>query len=44
MKILLECPKEEYKFILLYILVGGLSIVIKEVKEQYPDLSFDFAI
>jgi hypothetical protein len=43
-KILLECTNDEYKFILLYILVGGLSTVIKEVKEQYPDLSFDFAV
>lgn len=43
MKILLNCNIENYKFMILYILVGSLSIVIKEIKELYPDLSFDFA-
>lgn len=42
MKTLLECNIENYKFMISYILVGGLSIVIKEVKEMYPDLSFEF--
>lgn len=40
MKILLECNINKYMII--NILVGGLSIVINEIKELYPDLSFDF--
>jgi hypothetical protein len=43
-KILLECPIEDYKYMINYILVGGLSLVIPQVKESYPDYSFDFTI
>ena len=43
-KILLECPIEEYKYMINYILVGGLSLVIPQVKESYPDYAFDFTI
>jgi hypothetical protein len=41
-KILLECNIEDYKFLINYILVGGLSLVIPQVKADYPDFSFSF--
>ena len=41
-KILLEYSNENYKFMINYILVGGLSLVIKSVKENYPQYAFDF--
>lgn len=41
-KILLECNIENYKFMINYILVGGLSLVIKTVKNDYPQYAFDF--
>lgn len=43
-KILLECKVEEYKYMINYIIVGGLGLVIHEVKESYPDYAFAFTI
>ena len=43
-KILLECKNEEYKYMINYIIVGGLGLVIPEVKESYPDYVFTFDI
>ena len=42
MKILLECNKEEYKYMVNYILLGALGIVIPKIKELYPDFDFAF--
>jgi hypothetical protein len=42
MKILLEVNIDEYKIMINYILIGGLSIVIPLVKELYPDFIFTF--
>lgn len=42
MKILLECTIEEFKFLINYILVGGLGLIIPQIKEDYPDFSFSF--
>jgi hypothetical protein len=42
LKVLLSCEKEEYKYMINYIIVGALSIVIPEIKEMYPDFSFSF--
>ena len=39
---LLLSKKEEYKFMINYIVVGALCIVIPEIKEMYPDFSFSF--
>jgi len=41
-KILLEQTNENYKFMINYILVGGLSLVIRSVKKDYPQYAFDF--
>jgi hypothetical protein len=41
-EILLTCPNENIKYMLNYIVVGGLSLVIPEIKEQYPDFCFAF--
>jgi hypothetical protein len=42
LKVLLSCEKEEYKYMINYIIVGALGIVIPEIKEMYPDFSFNF--
>lgn len=42
LKILLSCEKEEYKYMINYIIVGALGIVIPSIKEIYPDFSFSF--
>jgi len=42
MKKLLQVDIEEYKYMINYILIGGLSLVIKEIKDTYPDFSFSF--
>lgn len=42
MKILLSVNNEGYKYMINYILVGGLTLVIPEVKELYHDFSFAF--
>jgi hypothetical protein len=44
MKILLSVNNEEYKYMINYILVGGLTLVIPKVKELYPDFSFVFQV
>lgn len=41
-KILLNVHIEEYKYMINYILIGGLSLVIPEIKHLYPDFSFAF--
>jgi hypothetical protein len=42
MKQLLECDKEEFKYMINYIILGALGIVIPKIKELYPDFSFSF--
>ncbi len=42
LKILLKCEKEEYKYMINYVILGALGIVIPEIKEMYPDFSFSF--
>ena len=39
---LFQCKKEEYKYMINYIILGALGIVIPSIKEQYPDFSFSF--
>jgi hypothetical protein len=39
-KILLENSNDKYKNMINYILIGGLSIVINEIRFLYPDFSF----
>ena len=41
-KILLQCEKEEYKYMINYIIIGALGIVIPKIKELYPDFVFSF--
>lgn len=41
-KILLDCDKEEFKYMINYIILGALGIVIPQIKEQYPDFLFSF--
>ena len=42
MKILLNCDKEELKYMISYILVGALGIVIPKIKDLYPDFDMAF--
>jgi hypothetical protein len=39
-KILLEYSNDKYKYMINYILIGGLSIVINEIRILYPSFSF----
>ncbi len=39
---LLNCEKEEYKYMINYIILGALGIVIPKIKDLYPDFSFTF--
>lgn len=41
-KILLECHIEEFKYLINYIIVGGLGIVIPQVNDDYPNFSYTF--
>lgn len=41
-KILLECEIEEFKYMINYIIVGGLGLIIPKIKESYPDYAFSF--
>ncbi len=41
-KILLQCEKEEVKYMINYIILGALGIVIPKIKELYPDFLFAF--
>jgi len=43
LKLLLQCEKEEYKYMINYIILGALGIVIPSIKESYPDFSFTFS-
>ena len=40
--IIISCKNENLKFMINYIVIGSLGIVIPEIKEQYPDFSFEF--
>ena len=42
MKILLECTKEEYKYMINYIIIGALGLIIPQIKELYPDFELGF--
>ena len=39
---ILSYPEEDLKFMLNYIVLGGLSLVIQEVKEYYDNFNFSF--
>lgn len=41
-KNMLECEKEEIKYMINYIILGALGIVIPQIKELYPDFVFAF--
>lgn len=41
-KILLLCDKDDFKYMINYIIIGALSVVIPTVKETYPDFAFSF--
>ena len=36
------CEDEGLKYMINYIIVGALSLVIPEIKENYPDFCFSF--
>ena len=38
----MSCKNDNLKFMINYIVIGSLGIVIPEIKEQYPDFSFEF--
>ena len=40
--LLLDCHDENLKYMLNYIILGALSLVIPEIKTQYPDFCFTF--
>jgi hypothetical protein len=42
MKMILKCEKEEYRYMINYIILGALGLFITEIKELYPDFSFTF--
>ena len=39
---ILSYPEDDLKFMLNYIVLGGLSLVVKEVKEYYDNFNFSF--
>ncbi len=39
---LLSCEEESIKYMLNYIIIGALSLVVPEIKNQYPDFCFSF--
>lgn len=41
-KILLECQNDDLKYMINYIILGGLSLVLNEVKEYYDNFNFSF--
>ncbi len=41
-KTMLQCEKEEVKYMINYIILGALGIVIPKIKELYPDFVFAF--
>lgn len=42
MKLLLCCEKEEFKYMINYILIGAMGIVIPSIKMMYPDFDLSF--
>lgn len=42
MKMMLSCEKDEYKYMINYIIVGALGLVIPDIKDLYPDFAFAF--
>jgi len=42
MKGMLKCDKQEYVYMINYIIIGALGLFIPEIKELYPDFSFAF--
>jgi hypothetical protein len=42
MKMILKCEIEEYRYMINYIILGALGLFITEIKELYPDFSFNF--
>ena len=42
MKKILICEKEQYKYMINYIIIGALGLVIPSIKEMYPDFNFSF--
>ena len=39
---IISCKDVNLKFMINYIVIGSLGIVIPEIREQYPDFSFEF--
>ena len=39
---IISCKDNNLKFMINYIIIGSLGIVIPEIKEEYPDFSFEF--
>ena len=44
LQLLLQVTDDTLKFMINYILVGGLSIVIPQIREDYPDFCFNFNV
>ena len=42
MESILLYPEEDLKFMINYIILGGLSLFIEEVKEYYDNFNFSF--
>ena len=42
MKLLLDCQDEAIKYMINYIIIGGLGLVIPQIRTNYPDFSFSF--
>ena len=42
MEQMLECQEPSLKYMINYIILGGLGLIIPEVKNDYPDFSFNF--
>jgi hypothetical protein len=43
-KMLIENSNEQNKFLICYLILGGLVLVIPSLKETYPDLEFGFSL
>ena len=41
-KLLLECQDQTIKYMINYIIIGGLGLVIPQIRTNYPDFSFSF--
>jgi hypothetical protein len=42
MKMMLNCTKQEYTYMINYIIIGALGLFIPEIRKLYPDFSFSF--